>query len=77
MHYIWHQKVTTFIHFQPQLLINSALVPQVKANESFRYLGRYYDFGISNKVHKKELISTLTETISKTDQFPLHPKNKV
>ena len=55
------------IQFQPQLLICSALVPQVKANESFRYLGRYYDFGMSNEVHKNELISTVTETISQID----------
>ena len=53
--------------FQPQLLINSALVPQVKANKSFRYLGRHYDFGMSNEVDKKELISTVTETISQID----------
>ena len=53
MHYIWHQEVANYaIPFQPQLL-NSALVPQVKANESLRYLERYSDFGMSNKVHKK------------------------
>ena len=68
---------TKSIQFQPQLLINSALVPQVKVNESFRYLGRYYDFGMSNEVHKKELISTVTETISQIDRLPLHPKNKL
>ena len=78
MHYIWHQKVTNkSIQFQPQLLINSALVPQVKANESFRYLGRYYDFGMSNEVHKEELISTVTETISQIDRLALHPRNKL
>ena len=38
------KSLTTSIQFQPQLVINSALVPQVKANESIRYLGRYYDF---------------------------------
>ena len=65
------------IQFQPQLLANSALVPQVTANESFQYLGRYCDFGMSNEVHKKELISTVTETISQIDRLPLHPKNKL
>ena len=65
------------IQFQQQLLISSSLVPQVKVNESFRYLGRYYDFGISNEVHKKELISTVTETISQIDRLPLHPRNKL
>ena len=47
------KSLTKSIQFQPQLVINSALVPQVKANESFRYLGRYYDFGMSNEVLKK------------------------
>ena len=68
---------TKSIQFQPQLLINSALAPQVKASESFRYLGKYYDFGMSNEVHKKELISTETETTSQIDRLPLHPRNKL
>ena len=71
------KSLTKSIQFQPQLLIDSVLVPQVKANESIRYLGRYYDFGMSNEVHKKELISTVTETISQIDRLPLHPKNKL
>ena len=58
------KSLTKSIKFQPQLLINRVLVPQVKANEPFRYLGRYYDFGMSNEVHITELISTVTETIS-------------
>ena len=39
------KSLTKSTQFQPQLLINSALVPQVKANESFRYL-RYRTFTI-------------------------------
>ena len=40
-------------------------------------LERYYDFGMSNEVHKKELISTVNETISQIDRLPLHPMNKL
>ena len=47
------KSLTKSIQFHSKLLINSALVPQVKVNESFRYFGRYLYFGMSNEVHKK------------------------
>ena len=68
---------TKSVQFQPSLLINSNLVPQVKVGDSFRYLGRYFDFAMSNDVHKKELIAILTDSLSQIDRLPLHPKNKL
>ena len=49
--FVIRKLLTKSIQFQ--LLVNSALVPQVKTKEPFQYLGRYYDFEMSNKVHKK------------------------
>ena len=65
------------VQFQPSLLINSNLFPQVKVDDSFRYLSRYFDFVVSNEVHKKELIAILTDSLSQIDRLPLHPKNKL
>ena len=68
---------TKSVQFQPSFLINSNLIPRVKADDPFRYLGRYFDFAMSNEVHKKDLIGILTDSLSQIDRLPLHPKNKL
>ena len=47
------------LQFQPKLLIISEVVPPVKKNESFKYLGRFFNFDMDNKDHKDFLISNL------------------
>jgi len=49
----------------------------VKTGDSFRYLGRYFDFNMSNTTHKSELCETLTSILIKVDFLPLHLKNKI
>ena len=49
------------IQYQPKPFINSQLVPCVGTGSSFKYLGRYFDFQMSNYI----------------DQLPLHPKYKI
>ena len=80
------EKSTTFgikkfythsLQFQPSLFINHAPVPAVEQGESFRYLGRYFDFAVSNQVHKYKLSSLFTELLKKIDFLPLHSKNKL
>ena len=68
---------TRSLQFQPSLLINHAPVPTVRQGESFRYLGRYFDFAMSNQVHKNKLSSLFTELLKEIDSLPLHPKNKL
>ena len=62
---------------QPKLFINKESVPCVKLDESFRYLGRHFDFPMSNQLHKTELSHLVTSTLNTIDSLPLHPKNKV
>ena len=45
--------------------------------ESFRYLGKYFDFGMSDKKHKEELITLLEDIMADIDLKPLRPKNKI
>jgi len=59
------------------LIIDGILVPAVKSGDSFRYLGRHFDFDMSNNMHKSELSDTLNATLSEIDLLPLHPKNKL
>ena len=69
------KKVSTHsLQFQPSLLINHAPVPAVKQGESFRYLGCYFDFSMSNQVHQNKLSSLFTELLKKLDSSP---KNKL
>ena len=39
---------TKSIQYQPKLIIDGILVPAVKNSESFRYLGRHFDFDMSS-----------------------------
>ena len=72
------KKVTTkSIQFLPKLLINNRLIPKINIGESFQYLGRYFDFEMSNNNHKEELTSLVNEIMTDIDLRPLHPKNKL
>ena len=65
------------LQFQPKLLINSEVVPPVKKDESFKYLGRFFNFDMDNKDHKDFLISNLQTLLKKIDTFNIHPRNKL
>ena len=65
------------LQFQPKLLINSEVVPPVKKDESFKYLGRFFNFDMDNKDHKDFLISNLHTLLKKIDTFNIHPRNKL
>ena len=69
--------LTKSIQYLPKLLINNCPVPTVKIRESFQYLGRFFDFNMSNEEHKLEIISLVNELMSDIDLAPLHPKNKL
>ena len=68
---------TRSIQFQPKLLIDKQLVPPVKNGESFKYLGRYFDFDMTNELHKSKLLSLFSTLMKGIDDLPLHPKNKL
>ena len=68
---------TRSIQFQPKLIIDCDLIPAVKTRDSFRYLGRYFDFNMSNATHKSELCEILISVLTEVDRLPLHPKNKI
>ena len=69
--------LTKSVQYLPKLLINNKLIPTTEIGESFRYLGKYFDFGMSDKKHKEELITLLEDIMADIDLKPLHPKNKI
>ena len=68
---------TKSVQYLPKLIINSVLIPTVKIGESFKYLGRYFNFNMSDDVHKPEISSLMEDLMSNIDSKPLHPKNKL
>ena len=69
--------ITKSVQYLPKLLINNAVIPAIELGKSFCYLGRYFDYEMTNNEHKLELISLLTNLMKKIDLNPLHPKNKI
>ena len=65
---------TKSIQYQPKLLINNKKIPHVKIGESFKYLGRYFDFGMTNTMHKVTLSELLNKVLTQIDLISLHPK---
>ena len=69
--------LTKSVQYLPKLLINNNIIPTIKTGKSFRYLGSYFDFDMSNDQHKSEITSIIDELMSDIDHKPLHPKNKL
>ena len=68
--------ITKSDQYLPKLLINNNLIPTIKIGEAFQYLGRYFDFNMSNDNHKTELTTLVNELMTDIDSKPLHPRNK-
>jgi hypothetical protein len=68
---------TKSVQYLPKLFLNNSLVPRIEIGKSFSYLGRYFDFKMSDEDHKSEVYDTLTNILKQIDDLPLHPKNKI
>ena len=62
--------------YLPKLLINGVLIPCVEMGESFRYLGRFFDFNMSDSQHMSEMSSLVQDLKNDIDIKLLHPKHK-
>ena len=69
--------ITKSVQYLPKLLISNQIIPKITIGESFQYLGRYFDFHMSNENHKTELTTLFNELMTDIDSKPLHPKNKL
>ena len=68
---------TKSVQYLPNLVINNQLIPKINIGESFKYLGRYFDFQMSNDNHKTEITTLINQLMTDIDSKPLHPKNKL
>ena len=69
--------LTRSAQYLPKLLITNSLIPTIKIGESFKYLGGFFDFNMSDQEHKSEIVSLINELMNEIDTKPSHPKNKL
>ena len=68
---------TASTQYLPKLLINQFPVPTVAVGNSFKYLGRYFNFSMDNIDHMSKVLQLITGLMRKIDEIPCHPKNKL
>ena len=57
------KKGTASKQYKPKLCLANILVPAVKLDDYFTYLGLYFDFKMTDNKHKGELVETITDQI--------------
>ena len=57
--------------------MNNKIIPAVKLNDSFVYLGKEFSFDMSNENVKNDLVKRLSDYLEKIDILSLHPKHKI
>ena len=63
------------VQIQPKLFINKESVPCVKLDDSFRYLGRHFDFQMSNPEFPKLFSTQIPFWFRKLSREPQIPIN--
>ena len=69
--------VTSCEQFQPYLIISHQKVPAVPDGESFKYLGKLFNFGMDNSSVKKELIEKIENYLSAIQMLPVKNIDKI
>ena len=62
--------VSSSSQYKPKLYINNEVIPVIEINESFKYLGRHFDYSMSNQEHKDNLCDTVDELLKDIDSLP-------
>ena len=65
------------MQYYPKLYIYNQEVKAIKNDEHFTYLGRHFDFKMTDNQHKENLEKRFKDLISITDNLQLQPKNKI
>ena len=68
---------TMACQYKPRLLVNSERILLVELEESFKYLGKEFNFKMSTQHKEKDLIDELSKYLTKLDSVPLHPRQKI
>ena len=55
---------TTAVQFLPKLLTNNSVIPPVKVNEQFTYLGGHFNFQMDDEEYKSTLVRNCREILT-------------
>ena len=61
---------------KPYLKVNNEMIPAVKLNDSFVYVGKEFSFDMSHENVKNNLMKRLSDYLEKINILSLHPKHK-
>ena len=67
----------TYGQFEPALYINNGKMPSVALGESFKYLGKLYDFNFKNELAKTLIIKKLTDYLFVTSKLKIKVQLKI
>ena len=68
---------TAAVQFKPYLMISGQKISIAKKDESFKYLGRNFNFRMNLHQIKEELESKFEKYLYKIDRLPLKPLDKI
>ena len=71
------KKETMTVQYLPKLYINNFLIPPVKVDDQFTYLGRHFDFQTTDSTHKDNLLNVINDQFEIIDRLRLHQRNKL
>ena len=63
--------------FMPSLFINETAIPAVKIGESFKYLGKIFDFAMDSKIVKSTLLEKLSTLLSSISKLNISASTKL
>jgi hypothetical protein len=62
---------------EPAVFINNGLIPPVRLGETFKYLGKLYDFELKNELAKTIIIKKLKDLLSVTSNIKTKVQMKI
>ena len=71
------KRSTASVQYQPIIILNGERIPPLMDGELFVYLGKQFNFGMKIDNIKEELLAKNTSYVTKIDQLPLTPVNKL
>ena len=72
-----HEEYTTSTQTKPKPCVNGEITPPLQDDESFTYLGRYFNFSLNNQKYKAELLDTRTASLNNINKLPFYPNSKL
>ena len=68
---------TASVQYQPRILVNNKPIPPTDIDDNFTYLGKDFNFNMSNDHIKSDLINYVSDVLIKCHSLPLTPLNKL